>query len=233
MPKNIFPAADHAVFSDREFVFMLGEELKKPLTAIQALAQTGAAGSTINLEARKALRTIDNVLLYQKLMTDQLSLEIAPVHVGSTLTQIATSMRPLSLEFGCETEVNIQAGLSAVDVDARVLRSGLESLWQAVLGMSSKPSPMSWHVYRQPNGIRVMLVNNSLDISKVSFARSATFGNSRQPFAGVAGPVTDLIAARGLFDGLGAKLTKTRRDGADGFAVTLNASPQLAMFGSL
>lgn len=232
MPKNILHTIQRDQFSDKEFVFMLGEELKKPLTAIQALAQTGAKPASISLEARKALRTIDNVLLYQKLVSEQLALRVEPVHVGSTLTQIAHSLQPLSMEFGCETEVNIQPGLSAVDVDSRLLRSGLESLWQAVIGMSSRPSPISWHVYRQSSGVRIVLVNQSLNTAKITFSNNSAIGVSRQPFTGAEGPLTDLIAARGLFAGLGATLTKARRGSGAGFAVTLPASPQLSLFGS-
>jgi hypothetical protein len=210
---------------------MMGEELKKPLTAIKLLAENNAENlSAISLEARRALRTVDNILLYQQLASDQTSLILEPVHVGNTLTQVAHELSPLSIEFGCETEVFIQSGMSTVDVDSAVLRSGIESLWQAVLGMAERPSPVSWHVYRTPQGIRIAVTNNSLDLKKVSLsARQALSGQSRQPFAGIAGPATDLLTARGLFTLLGSTLTKVTREGQQGLAVTFRPSAQLAL----
>ena len=216
-------------FAEHELMFMMGEELKKPLTAIKALAENSSQHKTIHAEARRALRTIDNMLLYQRLSADQLTLELEPVHVGSTLVQLAEELRPLSLEFGCETEVYIQSGISAVDADIATLKSSLESLWQAVLGMTSRPSPLSWYVNKQHNGIRVVLVNNSIDVSKISMTSSRKAGVSMQPYAGIAGPATDLVTAHGLFDILGTKLTKVKKGTSAGFAVTLPISPQLVL----
>lgn len=219
-------------FAEHELVFMMGEELKKPLMAIKLLAESSAENSrTIQLEARKALRTVDNVLLYQQLAADQTSLDLAPVHVGSTLTQVAAELRPLSIEHGCETEVFIQSGISAVDSQPAVLRSAIESLWQAMLGMTQRPSPLTWHIRRSSQGIRIAVVNNSIDTAKVSLQKSATCsaGSSRQPFAGVTGPATDLLAAQGIFEKLGVRLKKAQIEGRQGFSVTLPVSAQLRL----
>lgn len=217
-------------FDEGNLIFMLGEELKKPLTAIKALAENNSGKTAISLEARKALRTIDNVLLYQQLSSDQLALELTPVHIGNTLTKVATDLEPLSIERGCETEIYIQSGISAVDVNMQVLQSGLESLWQAVLGMTERPSPLNWHVYRAGNGIRVVVTNNSIDLSKVTLSSAqSSVGNSRQPMAGIAGPATDLLTARSMFELIGGNLSKMHKDGNSGLGITLPISPQLAL----
>lgn len=218
-------------FDGRELVFMLGEELKKPLTNIKLISEGQAGSEIISLEARKALRTIDNVLLYQSLASDQLALKLEPIHVGSTITSVANSLQPLSMQFGCETEIFIQSGINTVDTDKKVLKSGLESLWQALLGMTEKPSTLTWNVQKSSKGIRVMLINNSVDLSKVSFSKiDKLAGTSRQPLSGIAGPATDLMTAYGLFNSLGAKLTKVRLQGKQGLAVTLKPSQQLLLF---
>ena len=217
-------------FAEHELVFMMGEELKKPLTAIKLLAEDSTEKSrTIQLEARKALRTVDNMLLNQQLSADQTSLDFGPVHVGSTLTQVATDLQPLSIEHGCETEVFIQSGISAVDSQPVALKSAIESLWQAMLGMTERPSPLTWHIRRSPQGIRVLVVNNSVDLSKVSLRKSGSVGESRQPFAGIAGPATDLVTAQSLFEKLGAQLKKVTIEGQQGLSVTLPASAQLRL----
>jgi K+-sensing histidine kinase KdpD len=215
-------------FDEDNLVFMMGEELKKPLTAIQALAESNSESQTIRLEARRALRTIDNVLLYQQLAADQLSMQFSPVHIGSTLTNVARDLQPLSIERGCETEVFIQSGIATVDSDPRVLKSGIESLWQAVLGMTERPSPLVWKVYRAPQGIRIAVINNSVDLSKVHLSK-INKTKSKQPFAGIAGPGTDLVAARGIFDLLGSNISKIHKEGQHGLAVTLPISKQLAL----
>jgi hypothetical protein len=168
--------------------------------------------------------------MYQQFSSEQISLALEPVHVGSTITDVAHELRPLSIEFGCETEVFIQSGMATVDVDRSLLKSGLESLWQAVLGMTERPSPLSWHVYRTSQGIRIAVVNSSLDLSRVSLSRSGVHaGKTKQPFMGIAGPATDLVTARGLFDIIGCSLSKVTKDGQQGLAVTLRPSAQLAL----
>ena len=231
MPRQISPAiGQNGQVSEHKLVFMMGEELKKPLTAIKLLAENNPESKTIGIEARKALRTVDNLLLFQQFSSEQTALALSPVHIGSTLTQVANELNPLSIEFGCETEVFIQSGISTVDVDSSLLKSGIESLWQAVLGMTEKPSPLSWHVYKSNAGIRIAVTNNSIDLSKVSLKRSGTTaGSSRQPFSGIAGPATDLVTAKGLFSLLGANLAKVTKDGKHGLAVTLKPSMQLEL----
>jgi hypothetical protein len=231
MPRQISPElGQNRQVSEHKLVFMMGEELKKQLTAIKILAENESGLNSIGLEARKALRTIDNLLIYQQFSSEQTNLVLEPIHIGSTLTDVAHDLRPLSIEFGCETEVFIQSGISTVDVDSSVLRSGIESLWQAVLGMTEHPSPLSWHVYRTSQGIRLAVVNNSIDLSKVKLNRSGSHaGKSRQPFAGIAGPATDLVTANGLFDLIGSKVTKVTKEGQHGLAVTLRPSAQLML----
>lgn len=231
MPRQVSPEiGQNRQVAEHKLVFMMGEELKKPLTAIKLLAENKSDSKSIGLEARKALRTIDNLLIYQQLSSDQTALILEPVHIGSTLTDVAHDLRPLSIEFGCETEVFIQSGITSVNVDRSVLRSGIESLWQAMLGMTERPSPLSWHVYRTTQGIRIAVINNSIDLSKVKLNHSLSHaGQSRQPFAGIAGPATDLVTARGLFDLIGSNVTKVTKEGKHGFAVTLRPSAQLML----
>lgn len=216
-------------FSEHDLVFMMGEELKKPLTVIKALADTKSDDETISIEARRALRTIDNILLYQRIAKDQMSLALEPVHLGSALIDVVESLRPLSMAFGCETEVFIQSGTMPVDADRSVLTAGIESLWQAVLGLTKSPSAVSWQLQRKSNGARLIVTNATLDISKIALNRHTQAGKSRQPFSGHAGPATDLLTAQALFHTLGARLSKYHTDSASGFTVTLKNNPQLAL----
>jgi len=217
---------------EHDAVFMMGEELKKPLTVIKALAEYSHENDqsrTIILESKKALRTIDNMLLFKRLDADQLALQLSPVHVGSTLTRVAHDLQPLALEHGCETEVFIQSGVASIDGHSAALQSGIESLWQAVLSMTQKPSAMTWHVSRHNKGVQISLTNSSIDLSRVALRRKNTaIGTSSQPYMGVSGAATDLILAHKLFLILGGTLRKTKKQGSEGFTVTLPISEQLA-----
>lgn len=215
-------------FDEEALIYMLGEELKKPLTTIKALSES-SENQAIVQESRRALRTIDNILYYQQIYRKQEQLQFTTVHAGNTLKQVEYALRPLSLERGCETEIHVQGGLAPIYADPAALKHGLESLWQAVLGMTSRPSSLNWHVYRLENSIRIMVVNSGLQLDKVVLTeRAGRAGKSRQPFAGLAGPSTDLLAAQGIFSLLGGKLAKAQKQGEQGLAISLPISTQLA-----
>lgn len=224
--KSIEP---EAFLPDGRLTFMLGEELKKPLITIQALAER-SSDTAIQSESRRALRTIDNILYLQQVSAGQQQLNLTTVHAGSALAQVAGSLRSLSIEHGCETEVDIQSGIPPVHADSRVLRCGLESLWQAVIAMTERPSAVAWKVYRTNKGIRVVVTNNSMNLDKMTLSRFNNIaGKTRQPIVGVSGPATDLLTAQGLFGLLGTKLIKVSKTGTSGLAVTLPISKQLAL----
>lgn len=217
-----------AVVDNDALLFMLGEELKRPLTTIKALAEQ-TDNRSIQLEARKALRSVDNMLYFQQIATNQQQLKFTTVHVGNTLTQVAYDMRPLTIEKGCTTHIQIQPGMTPVHADPVALRTGIESLWQAMIGMTSKPSSVNWQIYKSRHGIRLSVFNDSIDLTSVQLSKKNAGGKVRQPFQGIAGPATDLITAQGLFDLIGSKVTKVYKDGQHGLAITLKQSTQLAL----
>lgn len=217
---------------EHDAVFMMGEELKKPLTVIKALAESGHENKqsrTIILESQKALRTIDNMLFFKRIDRNQTALELGPVHVGSTLVHVARDLQPLALEHGCETEVFIQSGIESISSHPGALTSSIESLWQAVISMTEKPSAMTWHVARSKSGIQITLTNSSIDLSHVSLRKNNdAVGVSSQPYKGISGSATDLALASKLLAMLGGQLRKTKKQGISGFTVTLPISEQLA-----
>ncbi len=230
--QRVYAGHNNSVNSDKtppDLLFMLGEELRQPLTAIKLLAEKNE-NVDITIEARRAISTIDNVLLYQRLNRDQTQLDLGPVHVGSVLTGLVHEMRTATNFHDCDLRILVQNGISSVDADREVLGAGLQSLWQAVLCMTPKSSALHWYVSRVKNGIRVSVVNDVLDLSDVKFSSvNKSAGESSQPFQGLAGPSTDLITARGMFSLIGGNLSKSRKNGYSGFAVTLPISKQLSL----
>ncbi len=224
------PTGVDSRFNEGELVFMLGEELKKPLTVIKALSETDSSQRSIALHAQKALRTIDNVLLTRQINENQIQLDLTAVHVGSVLANVSEQLTPLSIEHGCETEVYIQSNISSVTADRAILVSGFESIWHTMIGLTNRPSTLRWSVYRSGKVIRVALTNNSVDLSKVTLGDSGSVaGSSTQPISGLAGPATDLSIAQQLFRSLNTQITKVHREGMSGLAVSFEPSTQLSL----
>jgi hypothetical protein len=213
--------------SAKELLLLLGEEIKQPLVAIAQLAEI-QSGNDIQAHAAKALKTIDNVLLYQRIHSGQTALQLQPVHIGSTIQEVAHSMEPIMKAAGCRTELIIQHGLSPVDADRRLLSSALQSLWQAFLGtIQTDHAEIICRAKKTPQGVRVSLHSKQASIDDLHFAKSNSA--SSQPLTGIAGPATDLLTANGMFELLGAELTKSSTPSLSGIGATLIISKQLQM----
>lgn len=210
-----------------DLLALLGEELKQSLVSIAQLSELETSNTQVNAQARAALKTIDNVLLYQRVHSGQTSLRLEPVHVGSTMHSVANSMEPIMKAAGCRTELHIQHGLTTVDADRRLLESALHSLWQALLNTIDEPADIVCQARKTPQGVRLSL--HSRNISRDNIQLNSTNLESSQPFASVAGPATDLLAAQGLFGLLGTQLNKSSRGKFISIGATLRPSRQLQM----
>lgn len=213
-------------YKAKDLLFLLGEEIKQPLVAISQLSEmNGDEG--VNIHAKKALRTIDNVMLYQQVNSGQRALKLEPVHVGSAMQEVSVAMQPLMRSSGCRTEMIIQHSLSPVDVDRRLLHGALQSLWQALLGTMHAPAEVVCRAHRTSKGIRLSMLSVGAQVGSMSLKNTNL--NSSQPITSVAGPATDLLTAHGMFNILGGNLTKTSGKKLSGFGVTLKTSKQLQM----
>ncbi len=230
MPQPVHQPIHSTTLPDRAMSFLLGQELKAPLIALKLQAESSGSTQSV-IQAEHALRVIDNVLLYQRIQTDQHELELGPVHIGSALTEVLTQMQTYLDSVGCEAEVYVQHGITTVDSNRSALVSALESMLQSIVAAAKRPSPVSWHVFRVKDGIRISLTNNSVDLSTISMPSAQGFTTSTQPVQGIAGPATSLITAHGLLDALGGTMRKVHRRGGEeqGFGVTLQASAQLML----
>lgn len=214
--------------NSRDLLLLLGEELKQPLVAISQLAELASGeGVEMRAYAQQALRTIDNVLLYQKINSGQLALRLEPVHIGGTLHEVMHDMQPLLKTAGCRTEIHIQHGLQPVDVDRQLFKSALMSLWQAILSNTTQDSSVQCHVRKSASGIRLSVSTHDAGLQDISFSQINTV--SSQPITSIAGAATDLLTARGMFELLGARLSKSSVSRVPALGVTLQASRQLEL----
>jgi len=208
-------------------LFLLGEEVKQPLIAISQLSELKDKGEIINVQAKKALRTIDNILLFNKVNSGQTALKLEPVHIGSTIAEVAHDMEPMMRQAGCRTEIRIQRSLEPIDVDRKVFKGAVLGLWQALLGTMPSNSQVRCVAQKSSGGVRLSLTSMDAKVDNLSLKNANL--QSTQPITAVAGPATDLLAARGMFGVLGGELVKTEGNKLSGFGVTLKTSPQLQM----
>jgi signal transduction histidine kinase len=209
-------------------LFMLGEELKSPLTTISMLAEQGESES-IKAEAARALRTIDNILLYQRVSSEQQSLHLEPLHVGHTLTRALHTLQPLAKTTENTTSIHIQHGIRTITADAEVLYAGLVGIGQAILSLQDHASTTIWETTQTRHGVRIVVRSPKIQLEDVHIAAKTAVGWSRQPFKGLPNAGTDLVTAQGLFGLLGSVLRKTRRQGMDGLVITFRPSDQLTL----
>lgn len=226
--KRVVTSAVPASF-DRNLLLMMGEEVKQSLIAIAQLAEinTGSDTGEIQVFARKALKTIDNIELFQRLNSGQTSLVFEPVHVGSTMQDVAVNMQPLMRVAGCKTELHIQHGLSPVDVDKNVLSGALYGLWQAFLGVVKEGSDIYCSAKRTSSGVRLTLRSSTASLEGLSLHKVNE--QSVQPIVSIAGSATDLLTSKNLFAILGGTITKISGSHGVGLGVTLPLSRQLQM----
>lgn len=208
-----------------DLLALLGEELKNPLVAIAQLTELGSKDPRIMAHTKKALNTIDNVLLYKRFAAGQLAMNLEPVHVGSAINDVLRTVAPQMEMSGCHSEVIIQHSLQPVDVDRRLLQSALLSLWQAFASTIRNSSDIVCTAHNAHDGVRLSVLSASASIDELTLAQ--TNDASTQPVTGVAGPATDLMTANGMFRLAGTKITKSRRKNMTGLGVTLQVSRQL------
>ncbi len=207
---------------DSSLLALLGEELKQPLVAIAQMAELDES-EEIQMQAKRALRTIDNVLLHRRIQTGQTMLQLEPVHVGSTMQAVQQEMKPLLKQQGCRTELHIRSGLQPVDVDRRVLHGMLQSLWQAFGSAIVDEDTINCSARKTKAGIRVTLTSDSADLKAVHFSKANVY--SSQPLTAFAGPAADFLTAKELANILGVRISKT----ANSIGMTLPVSKQLQM----
>lgn len=216
-------------FSDRskELLLLLGEELKQPLVAISQLSEMQGSQQETNAYARQALQTIDNMLLYQRFSSGQLALQLEPVHVGATMQEVAQKMAPLAKAMGCQISIEVAHGLHPVDVDRRLLRSALLSLWQAFLATIPADTEVICRAKKTTKGVYLSLQSSGADLTNIRL-KQPNF-DSTQPLQGVAGASADLLAAQAMFSLLGSDVSKKATKTTTGFGLTLVPSRQLQM----
>jgi len=214
---------DH--IGNKDLLFLLGEEIKQPLIAISQISELEGFDESINAQTKRALRTIDNILLYGRVHSGQVALQLEPVHVGSTIREVSEAMEPIMRASGCHTDIRIQKSLSAVDVDRRVLRAALQGMWQTILGNVSAPTDIVCKAQKTQDGIRLSLTSKNAQLDNLSLSQVNT--ESSQPVSAIAGSAADLLTSQGMFELLGAKLSKATGRKRAGLGVTLKVSKQL------
>lgn len=208
-----------------ELLFLLADDLKNPLVQILHLAELDKSDERIRIQAKKALQTIESVMLYKRLASGQSSLIFEPVHVGNAAVLVAQQLKPHMDMIGCRMQLEVQSALKTADVDRRVLEGGILSMSQAFISVMQSSQEIVCSIKSNTKGIRFSLLAPDVDLESFSITHANVRGT--QPVTAVAGSSVDILLAHGMFGLVGAEITRSKHGGYKGIGVTLPVSRQL------
>ena len=212
------------LFSSKEGLFLLAEELKQPLTAIAQSAEINH-DAVITRQARQALQTIDGILIGEQIAHGQRHLTLQPLHVGSVMTDVSRDMQSTIQDRHVRAQLQLKRGLSLIDADRTVLQHLLKSIWGVMLAMTDKASEpeIAFSAKQTRFGVRISLKSPSVDLSGLQVSHFKA--DSTQPLRQLAGSGADMLVALQLNSLLRSKMTLSKHS----ISVTLAPSTQLAL----
>jgi signal transduction histidine kinase len=131
----VFRDITREVESDRlktEFIGTVSHELRTPMTSIKGFTQLLAMGSlgpindtqkeflqTIQSNAERMISIINDLLDITKIETGSIELEMRPLHLAETLSNVVAELQPQIAAREHELAINIPPGLPLVRADAK------------------------------------------------------------------------------------------------------------------
>jgi signal transduction histidine kinase len=131
----VFRDITREVESDRlktEFIGTVSHELRTPMTSIKGFTQLLAMGSlgpindtqkeflhTIQNNAERMISIINDLLDITKIETGSVELDLRPLHLAETLSNVVAELQPAIAARGHELSISIPPGLPLVRADAK------------------------------------------------------------------------------------------------------------------
>ena len=203
-------------------LFLLAEELKQPLIAITHASEQHDHEAA-RLQAERALRTLDAIILGEQLASGQVELDLQPLHIGSVMVDVQQRLAPALKQRSIDAELSLRRGLALIDTDKRVVSSILTSLWQIMLSSVGSAANVTFTAKGYKGGIRVAISSPEAQLDGLNAPRISP--QSAQPLKDLAGSGGDFLAATQLAELLGTKLTTSKRS----IGVLLPKSSQLSL----
>jgi len=198
-----------------EFVSTVTHELRTPLTAIRSLAGIIHEGKGLSPEKRhkfsgiilqegeRLTRLINQVLDFQKIESQAVSLEVAPVDMKQVIEEALKSTK--QLVYGKEVDVKLDIDKNHMEVEGdhdRLVVVVLNLLSNAVKFCDNKNGVITIKLSREDEAVRVDVRDNGRGIRKenLDMVFERFWQDKRMPSGKVAGSGLGLAIARKIVD---------------------------------
>ncbi len=220
----------------------VAEQLKVPLTVIARQAELSQLTDDIQLEAAAKVRTqaeaalqlVDSYLLGLQLMREQLTLELEPVSVSSTLVDTAHTLSRFAQHYDVEIEVEVAGRYEPVMAHARGFRAALLSLGYSLVEAQAASEDkqarrLRLATHRTPHGIIAGVYGPYEELNSAQWRAALKLcGNAAQPYSKLsAGPGAGLFVADTILRSMNTKLRVGHHARQQGLAATFCPSRQL------
>lgn len=222
----------------------VAEQLKIPLTIIARQAELAQlTGNTqaadpglVRTQADAALQLVDSYLLGLQLLREQTHLELEPVSVSSTLTDIAHALTRFAAQYRVDIQVDIAGRYQPVMAHARGLRAALLSLGYGLVeaqgdGQDGRRRILRIATHRTPRGIVAGMYGayNGLCAAQWRMALGLC-GQAAQPCTALGGGSSaGLFVADTILRSMNSRLQVGNHAGKRGLAAMLHPSMQLQL----
>ena len=225
-------------------LFSVAEQLKAPLTAIARQAELGQLTGQVELTDAAAIRTqataaltlVDSYLLGLDLMHRQTRLQLEPVSISSTVTDVAHDLSHFAEHYNVHLEVEVQGRYGPVMSSPQGLRAALLSLGFALVEAQAAqdmrgPRRVVLATHRTPQGITTGVYGQYEKLSAQHWrAALGLAGRARQPISALtSGNGAGLFVADIILRSMETRLRVGRFQHQNGLAATFQPSQQLSI----
>lgn len=219
----------------------VAEQLRLPLVTIarqSELVRMGTpdvsesilAAENMQIQAEAALKLVDSYLLGLELI-EQTQLELEPVSVSSTLTDVAHALSGYAKQYGIGIELQIAGRYGPVMAHKRALQAALLNVGYGLAGQPAvlRRKRLILAAHRTPGGI-VAGTYADANISIESWRKALELqGRAVQPFTALTGAAAGMFVADALGQVMATRLRVGRYAHQVGLALTLQPSKQLQL----
>lgn len=215
----------------------VAEQLKLPLVTMARQAELAAMDGTvavdpemIRVQSDVALKLLDSYLLGLQLI-EQEQLNLEPVSVSSTLTDVAHTMSGFAKQYGVDVELHIAGRYGPVMAHQKALHAALLNVGYSLAAqpLVTEQKRLVLAAHRTPAGIVAgTYANAHIPVEAWRHALELQ-GKAAQPFTTFSGAAAGMFVADALGQVMSTRLRVGRFAHKTGLAMTLQPSRQLQL----
>ena len=217
----------------------VAEHLKQPLLYVKNAAElTKQSGTTLDsqalqISAESGLLLIEQYITWQRHAYGATQKQEAQIGLSAIMREVSDVLRHIAKQQQVELHLTTNGRYAPVLTNSELFSSGMSALGLAFIeaATSTSDSKVVFGVHKTRWGLVAGVYSSQIELSAEGFNRRKKHAHmSRQqlPLTSHA-PMSGVAIAEAIFNLLPLQLRPARHKGMDGLAVTLPASPQLAL----